>query len=228
MPVAWRPSLRSGAYAHIGSAAFELLEGRPERAEEVVEEVVSVGLLIADGSASLIDDLVGYQLVDAGARALEDLYDVTGQTQKAAELRELRGVADRAVRRAHYRAPEGAAEWVRSLPALVTDTSVVRGLRWEYFIGVTTLTPCLNLQRMVFGPGDGYRVFLEDAHASLVEWPSEEDLYVLAKGGWFASVGRPRHSWFGRLLTIAMSGGEGSCGDVIRRLPARDVLDPDS
>jgi len=228
MPVAWLGGLRTGAYSHLAAAAFELLEGRPDRAEETVKEVVSVGLLVADGSAALIDDLVGYQLVDAGARSLESLYDATDQTEKAGELRQLRSVANRAVRRVRYEMPEGAAEWIRSLPALVTDTSVVRGLRWEYFIGVTTLTPCLTLQRMVFGPGDQYQAFLESAHESLVEWPSEEGLFELAKAGWFVSVRQPRDSWVGRLAGIAMHGGEGSCGEVIRRLPARGVLGPDS
>lgn len=228
LPVAWLGGLRVGAYAHLATAGLELLEGRPDRAEETVREVVSVGLLVADGSAALIDDLVGYQLVDAGARALESLYDATNQTEKAAELRELRSVAERAVRRVRYEMPEGAAEWVRSLPTLVTDTSVVRGLRWEYFVGVTTLTPCLNLQRMVFGPSDQYRAFLESAHESLVEWPSEERLFELAKAGWFASVSQPRDSWIGRLVGIAMHGGEGSCGEMIRRLPARGVLGPGS
>lgn len=228
MPVAWLAGLRAGGYAHIGAAAFELLEGRPASAEETVEEVVSLGLLIADGSASLIDDLVGYQLVDAGARALAGLYRATGQAQKAAELRRLRAVADRAVGRAHYQTPEGAEEWVRSLPALVTDTSVVRGLRWEYFIGVTTLTPCLNLQRMVFGPGDEYGAFLDAAHESLVAWPSEEGLFELAKKGWFASGARAPDSWVGRVLGIAMRRGEGSCGDAIRRFPPHEVLGPGS
>jgi hypothetical protein len=221
MPVAWLAALRRGAYAHIGGAAYDVVNGRPALAEAKIMEVISVGLLIGDGSPALLDDLVGYQLADQGAHALASLYSATGETAKAAELAKVRGVADRAVTRVRYVSPLGAEAWVRSLPALVTDTSVVRGLRWEYFVGVTTLTPCLNLQRIVFGPDQDYMTFLESAHESLVEWPSEESLFHLAEGGWFETVAEPRTSWIGRVLGISMHGGKGSCEDAISKFPGR-------
>jgi hypothetical protein len=103
---------------------------------------------------------------------------------------------------------------------MVVDTTAVRGLRWEYFALTTTLTPCLNLNRMVFGPDEAYHQFVEDAHDALVRWPSEEALFEVAKGGYLArpNVGSP--SWIGRLLSISMRSGEGACGEVVRRLRA--------
>lgn len=224
IPIPRFNEFRNAAYSHVAAAAYELLAGRPERAEEMLEEVVSVGFLLGDWGPNLIDNLVGYALVEGGARGLADLYAATGQSDKQARLSALRAASAGAVDRAGFRYPESTEAAVRSLPEMVSDTSVARGLRWDVFVGITTLTPCLNLQSMVFGPDQEYRDFVEGAHDDLVLWPSEEGLFQIARGGWFGSSPDTPTTLLGRILSISMRTGDGTCGQVLQRLQASGDL----
>jgi hypothetical protein len=224
MPIPRYTEFRAGTYTHIAAAAVELLNGRAERAGELVREVVSLGFLLGDGGPSLMDNLVGYSLVEEGAEAMAALFQATGQVEAARHLNELRVTADAAVARAHFRYPDGAEAWVRSLPSMVADTTVARGVRWEMFIGITTLTPCINLQRLVFGPDQDYWDFVNEAYDHLVAWPSEDELYERARAGWFGSTAGTHETWVGRVLSVSMRTGAGTCGEVVRQLEAAEAL----
>jgi len=157
-------------------------------------------------------------MVQSGGHALENLYAATGRSTALDELVGLREAAHRAAGRVRVGSLQGTETWVRSLPDLVFDTSAMRGLRWEYFIGVTTLTPCLNLHRMVFGPDEDYAVFLQRAHDSLVRWPSEEGLFDMARAGWLGTIESEGETWIGRLLSVSMRRGDNACGEVVRKV----------
>lgn len=223
LPIPRYSELRDATYSHIGAAAAALLDGRPERAEELVREVVSLGFLLGDDGPTLMDNLTGYALIEEGAGALSDLYQATDQTEEASRLNALQVAAAGAASRARFRYPDGAEAWLRSLPSMVADTSVARGLRWEIFIGITTLTPCINLQRLVFGPDQEYWDFVNGAYDDLVDWPSEDGLFERARLGWFG-VGGDGGSLVGRILSVSMRTGEGTCGEVVRQLEAREAL----
>jgi len=224
MPIPRFMELRAAAYSHVGAAAAELVNGRPARAEELVAEVVSLGFLLGDDGPTLIDNLIGYAFIERGAVAMADLYEATGAEEEAARLSALRSAAVAAVSRSRFQYPDGAEAWVRSLPAMVSDTSVARGLRWEVFVGITTLTPCINLQRLVFGPDQRYWDFVEAAHGYLVAWPSEEGLFERARAGWFGSQATAGGTFLGRILSVSMRTGEGTCGEVVRQLEATEAL----
>lgn len=224
MPIPRFTEFRDAVYSHVGAAAAALAAGRPERAEELVSEVVSLGFLLGDDGPTLIDNLTGYSLVEEGASSLAGLYAATGQSEEAARLSALRAAADGAVSRARFQYPSGAEAWLRSLPAMVADSSVARGLRWELFIGITTLTPCINLQRLVFGPDEEYWEFVNGAYDDLVEWPSEDALFERARVGWFGSMNDESGSFLGRILSVSMRTGEGTCGEVVRQLEAQEAL----
>jgi hypothetical protein len=224
MPIPRYTEFRAAVYSHVAAAAAELLRGRADQAEELVREVVSLGFLLGDGGPTLMDNLIGYALTEQGAASLASLYEATGEAEKSARLRDLRAAAEAAVSRAHFRYPDGAEAWVRSLPSMVSDTSVARGLRWEIFVGITTLTPCINLQRLVFGPDQEYWEFVDDARDHLVAWPSEDGLYERARRGWFGSPGGVPGTLLGRILSVSMRTGEGTCGEVVRQLEAAEAL----
>jgi hypothetical protein len=224
MPIPSFTELRGGANAHLAAAALAMSEGRDERAEVLIREVISVGFLLGDGGPTLIDNVVGFVLVEEGAKALEDLLTITGQAQRAASLRELASTADRAAGRIQVEVPEGVESWVRSLPAQVADTNAVRGLRWEQLSTLSSMTPCLNLHRMVFGPAEEYSAFVERARVSLVQWPSEEGLFEVARLGWFRDAAAVDENLLGRVLGISMRRGEGACGDLIRKLGTARAL----
>lgn len=224
MPIPSYTQFRDATFSHLGAAALELSGGRAERADELIREVVSLGFLLGDGGPTLIDNLIGYAFIEQGARALADLYEATGQREEAERLANLRAAADAALSRTRSTLPDGAEAWVRSLPSMVTDTSLARGLRWELFLGITTLTPCINLQRLVFGPDEEYWDFVNGAYDDLVEWPSEDGLYELARAGWFGSSTGTSRTVLGRVLSVSMRTGEGTCGEIVRQLEAAEAL----
>lgn len=218
LPIPRFGEFRQAAIARLAAAAGDLARGRTGDAEEKIKEVVSVGLLLGDEGPTLLDNLVGYMVAGTGGTALEEFYDAVGREDEADRVRELAGAARRASRRIHTLPPSGTEAFVRSLPDLVQDTLAVRGLRWEYFILTATLTPCLNLQRMVFGPGDTYRDFVERSRRALVRWPSEDQLFDLARVGYWGGKEQGNLSLLGRILGVSMRKGEGSCANVMARL----------
>lgn len=208
--------VRRGSGAMVAAAAHELIQGRPDVAETLMREIISVGFLLADQGPTLQDNLLGQSMVREGGIGLERLLEATGQTERARELAGARATGTRAAGRMPAPAPESPEAMARMLPGLVLDSTAVRGLAWESFAVMSTLAPCMNLNRVVFGPDDAHREFVEAAHDALVRWPSEEGLFQLASRGLF----EPREaSPFGplRLLTLAVRSGEGSCAEVLGR-----------
>src|SRR5690606_11640049 len=176
------------------------------------------GFLLADQGPTLLDNLFGHALVRDGGTALEGLYRATGQDERAQELARARSVAERAAERIPD-LPVGDAEVLMArLPALVLDSTVVRGLRWEAFALASTLAPCASLHRVVFGPDPAQAAFLEEARRVLVRWPSEESLFALSAGGFLGTTGGS--SWLGRLFALPMSTGEATCGRIVERIEA--------
>jgi len=217
VPIPRFGELREGAYAHVAAAALAQSRGRSAEAEVLIREVISVGMLLGDQGPTLIENLIGHVVAEFGGTALERFYTVTGRDDDAGRLRAVRDAARRSAGRIHGSNPEGIESFVRSLPDLVADTGTVRGLRWEFFTLTATVSPCLNLHRMVFGPEEQYEGFVENARSSLVRWPSEEKLFDLARSGYWGAADPENQSLFGRFLGIAMRPGDGSCNNVMKR-----------
>jgi hypothetical protein len=212
--------VRMGAHAHVAAAAVELLAGRAAAAETLVREVLSVGFLLADQGPTLMDNLVGHALIREGGLALEHLFEATGRPALAAELSAARATGERAAARMHSPRPASTEALARMLPDLVLDSTTVRGLAWESFSVMSTLAPCMNLNRVVFGPDEAHRAFVDSARSALVRWPSEEPLFRLAARGLFERSGEGAFRPL-RLLLLSVRSGEGSCGDVLGRFSGR-------
>lgn len=224
MPLPRFRGLRDAANVHLAAAGVALADGRHTDAERLLTEIISVGFLLGDGGPTLIDNFIGYSLIEAGGAALADFYRLTGRTASAAELSRLNQVADLAAGMMQVEIPRGPETFVRSLPGMVLDTTLVRGLRWEYFINLATMVPCLNMHRMVFGSSPEYDAFVMEARASLVRWPSEEAVFDVARYGWVgvADVGAP--TMLGRLAGMFMSNEENSCGQFVRHVQASELF----
>ncbi|HSG49397.1 MAG TPA: hypothetical protein VLA43_16375, partial [Longimicrobiales bacterium] len=209
IPIPRFGELRQGAYAHVATAALAQAQGRSDDAERLLREVVSVGMLLGDQGPTLIENLIGHVVAEFGGTALEHFYEAAGREEEAARVAALRDAARRSATRIQSARHEGVESFVRALPDLVGDTGTVRGLRWEFFTLTTTLSPCLNLHRMVFGPDEDYEAFVEQSRARLVRWPSEEKLFDLARAGYWGPGDTGEESLFGRFLGIAMRPGDG-------------------
>ena len=187
LPVPRFNYLTQGANAHLGKAVYELALGDESKAEHTIREVLSVGFLIADDGPTLIDNLIGYALVNLGASALDAFYETTGRSTDVAALRQARGAALRAAQVLIQGRAETLENTLAELPEIAASSVALRGLRWEFFTLTNTIAPCINLNRIVFGPDDNYADWVADVRESLVRWPSEEALFALALDGYFGA-----------------------------------------
>jgi hypothetical protein len=214
-------SVREAASAQIARAAVAAREGRPTEAEQLLRELITVGLLIGDRGPTLIENLIGHVVAARGGRALAGFYEFSGRTEDADDLRWAMDAAASAAERASVGLGSTPLTTLGEIPAFVTDTTRLRGLRWEYFNVLNSLSPCLNPNRIVFGPDPEYGEWLESAHDALVDWPSEEPLFEIMRFGWFGRVGGPSEPTFlTRLLGMTVHRGSdpGSCRPVLREI----------
>ncbi|MBI2402141.1 MAG: hypothetical protein HYV20_05300 [Gemmatimonadetes bacterium] len=174
--------LRLGAQAHIAKAAIELADGRPQRAERTIREVISTGLVLIDHGPTLIETLIGAVLVGTGGDALEALYRATRRTPEAETLAWVRGEVRRGAERV-----AGRETRLRAMPTMVLDTSLAAGMRWELFGIVAAFAPCANLRSIAFGPGADYENWLASARERLVRRPNDEALFALMQRGLFGA-----------------------------------------
>ncbi|MBI4539773.1 MAG: hypothetical protein HY704_09740 [Gemmatimonadetes bacterium] len=215
LPTGW--GIRQGAYAHVGKAVLQAADGHLADAERTMREVISVGFLLGDHSPFILDNLVGYGVVDIGGEALQALYQASGRGEAAGALAWAAGTVERTVEIAQVGLRGSLAE----MPAVVLDERAMRGLRWELFGLVNTLGPCINLRRAVFGPDEGYQRWLETVHDSLVRSAAEEELFQLASRGLSATKARQaRARWIGWLVDLTLGGRSepGSCAALVDQI----------
>lgn len=221
LPVPRFSHLRLGAQAHIGKAIYQLAQGDAAAAELTIREVISLGFLMVDDAPTVIDNLLGFGLISLGGDALEAFYETRDRRTELIALRQARDAAARASRVLSQEDSRNLESALSQLPAIAARPQSLRGLRWEFFTLTNTLSPCINLNRIVFGPDAEYERWVETVRVSLVRWPSEAELFDLALKGYFGASPDPgRSSLLGRLLGLTMGGSRapGSCAGVFQRL----------
>lgn len=221
LPIPKLSPLREASWAVVGAAALDAAEGRVGRAEERLRALISVGFLLGDDGPTALDNLIGYVLVSSGGEALEALLDGTGRGQEGEALRWARRTSDRSVELVESRDDRNVQAALREIPRIVENPAAIRGIRWEYFAFMNTLAPCLNLQKVVFGPGESYREWVERTRAGLVRFESEEALFQRLRGGWFHTEGAPnRRSPLRAVLQLTLGGRgvAGSCATLVENL----------
>ena len=208
--------LRHAASAHLALAALEASRGRVAAADTAIREVISMGLLMADEGPTVLDNLIGLTIARTGGDALETLYTNTGHGD-GRSLAWGRRSAERSVERAQPPAIRDVEAALRTLPERALDTTFVRGIRWEYVGLLNTLGPCINLRRVVFGPDQQYRNWLELAELRLVRHPAEQELFEVARGGLLGRDSDGPMSFSSRVLALTMGGADqpGSCARVL-------------
>ncbi len=224
LPIPSFASFRDGARAQLAAAAVAWMDGRTDAAEQRLREIISVGFLLAEDGPTLIDNLIGYTLVDLGGTALQDFYRLSGRVEAESELSRLRALADRTAEMGRWPAQERGDGSLGPIYSMTTDSTVLRGIRWEYFISLATIAPCMSLNRIVFGVGEDHTAFVEEARASLVRWPSDEALFELARYGWTGSTSATQPGLIDRIARIYMNSGSGSCGRVIDHMQTAGTL----
>jgi len=214
-------ALRTAGLAQVARASVELSRGERARAEQTLTELISTGILLIDQGPTLLDNLVGVVLANMGGDAMEQFYARTG---READARALRWARDAAVRGARRARAGHTGEDIRSLlsgiPKLVEQEDALRGLRWEYLATFSSLAPCINLQKMVFGPDETYNEWMISARDALVRVQGERALFDLASGNASLADKRPLEGFLPRFLSLTLGsrGRPGSCAALIERI----------
>jgi len=217
--------VRYAALARAAKAVLEQIDGRPAQAEASIQEIISTGFLLVDHGPTLIDNLVGVVVANIGGDALEGLYEVQNRDDDLETLRWARESSTNAARAARLGLTEEDIHTIlRGIPNIVENESALRGLRWEYLATFNMLAPCINLQKMVFGPDVTYQGWLDRVEASLVREPGDRALFDLAKSGAFGVSREP--GMLTRLMTATLGTQTrpGSCVNLIASLESGEAF----
>lgn len=182
--------IRDVGTARLAGGLLDLAAGRPAPAERAVGEVISTGFALIDHGPTLIDALVGTVMVLEAGDALDGLLRLTGRAAEAGELRRAREQTRLVTDRLEAVGVGGSLEQaLQAMPRIVTDPAVVIGLRWELYFNVRSFVPCLNLHTMVFGPGDAFATWLEQARSALVRDEADAAYFEFLGRGFFGTGG---------------------------------------
>ncbi len=201
LPMAHLGSVRQAMSAHVGKAALEFSQGRSRQAETTIREIISAGFLMADESPLVIENMLGITATEIGGDALEAFYVASGRAEDVEPLRFARDLAAHAGELANLADAAGNIQaGLFKVQRIVEDTLSLRGMRWELLAAINSYGPCINLNKIVFGAGQTYDMWLDRVRASLVRWPGEEALFDLTQyeyigpelregsGGWLQTI----------------------------------------
>lgn len=217
--------VRYAALARAAKAVLEQIDGRPAQAETSVREIIMTGFLLMDQGPTLIDNLVGVAVANIGGDALEGLYQIQGRDDALETLKWARESSTNAARAARLGLTEEDIHTIlRGIPDIVENESALRGLRWEYLATFNMLAPCINLQKMVFGPDETYQDWLDRVRVSLVQVPGDGALFELAQSGAFGAAQEPGTLTRLMTMTLGTQTRPGSCVNLIASLEAGEAF----
>ena len=155
------------AWYNTSRAALRLAERKPEEAERILRETVSVGLRIV-----YEDPSVAAAVVREGRRALDQLARLTGRTAPGlGRVHDSQSAAPTGI--GPDSAPDLGARRPRAdILASATDTLRSRAGRYRALWVLSTL-PCLNAREMIFGPDPDILAAFDEARRSLARFPSD-------------------------------------------------------
>lgn len=173
-PIPRTNQLRVIAYHRLGEAGFLISRGNLAEAEELLRELVTVGVLIVDGSPFLIESSAGASVGRLGLTALEHLYSATGETEKAARIRAAISEAEAAVE-------DRRKQWGRDeMMAVAADSGSARAIRWEYIAWLSASVQCRGLGAIVAGPTESEQAYLRSVRGTLVRNDGENEYFQAA------------------------------------------------
>jgi hypothetical protein len=217
--------VRYAALARAARAVLEQIDGRPAQAEASIRDIITTGFLLVDQGPTLIDNLVGVVVVNIGGDALEGLFQVQGRDADLETLQWARESSANAARTARLGLTEEDIHTIlRGIPDIVENESALRGLRWEYLATFNMLAPCINLQKMVFGPDATYQDWLDRVQASLVQVPGDGALFQLAQSGTFGAAQEPGPLTRLMTMTLGTQTRPGTCVNLIASLEAGEAF----
>ena len=70
-----------------------------------------------------------------------------------------------------------------SIAAIIRDSTVAPGVRWELLLGFRTLEPCTDLRQLIFGADSSFRHAMIEARSHLVRIPTDSVRFAVAARG---------------------------------------------
>ena len=192
MPLPRFGRVRESAYLHVGKAAYEFSQGRNDDAERTLKEVISAGLLMMDEGTFMIETLIGSVIMGIGTQGLQEFYRASGRAAEGDAIASKRAIAERAASLARLvdpRATTGSS--LEAMTQTAANPDAPRGLRWEYYMMFNNVASCINLQNVVYGPGQDYDAWVAKTRSTLVRYPGDAELFNVASAGLLGTRAKP-------------------------------------
>lgn len=166
------------AYAAVSRAAYHLAMSQRDSAETVLRSIVSVGFTLLDNGTSLVDELIGNQIVGIGREALQRYYVITNDPRATSAAVQPPPRVSGPVGFRRGSRSGNTDEMRRRFIAIVDDPSTRRAERYEALQSLA-VSSCTTVGQLLFGrSADVDAAFIRARH-NLARYPSEQALVDL-------------------------------------------------
>ena len=169
---------RDLAYAAVSRAAYHMTMGQRDSAETVLRSIVSVGFALIDNGTSLIDELVGNQIVGIGRDALQRFYVITHDSRATSPAVQPPPPLSGPVGSRRGSTGGNPDEMRRRFIAIVDDPSTRRAERYDA-LNSLSVSSCTTVGQLLFGRSPDVDAAFSRARRNLARYPSEQSLVDL-------------------------------------------------
>jgi hypothetical protein len=131
--------------------------------------------------SNLMENLMGVVFVGIGQRSLAAFYEATNQPERARLVTATLGTAGDADPARSVRGRPNVPQQVKAMRGAITNTQLVRGMRWEFATRVLPYEPCSDLRQLFFGPNASYFEALALGRKTLVRTRSDSIRYAMGE-----------------------------------------------
>jgi hypothetical protein len=181
LPLPRMGHVRAVVHAIAAQAILDLEAGKRADAERRLRLLIGAGHAMIDDNL-LITNLIGVVFVGIGQGSLAAYYEAVNQPDRAREVTlTLATVGDDDPARG-ARARGSVPAQVKAMRGAISNTQLVRGLRWEFATSVLPYEPCTDLRQLLFGPSASYLQTLALGRKHLVRSGSRADSILYDMG----------------------------------------------
>ncbi len=178
LPVLRYKGTKELAYAAVSRAAYHMAIGQRDSAETILRSVVSVGFALIDNGTSIIDEMIGAQIVGIGRDGLQRYFVITHDPRASSAAVPPPPRLERSSGIGRGDTPRNTDETRRRLIAIVDDPSARRAERYEA-LQALAVSSCTSVRQLLFGRSPDADAAFSRARRNLARFPSEQALVDL-------------------------------------------------
>jgi hypothetical protein len=166
-------NIREISAAAVSRAAYHMAIGQQDSAVTILRGIVSVGFAMIDNGTTMMDEMMGNQILDIGRVSLRQYYELRNDPRARSAT-----LASSPRPTGQPYAKPSISEFRASLLSTVTDPARRDGERFEA-LGMLRMTSCSNVRELVAGPRSDVTNAVAEARRTLARYPSDRALIDL-------------------------------------------------